>query len=238
MSSKTEEGSAVPEGEVIDEASIEAMFVGLKKKKKPKKDKKSKKSKTKDTAPGTNVQNAVDDAATSLVEASNQVQTGNQGYEYSELLTRFYDKLRANNQDLVVRKRHTMKPPQVMKIGTSKVLWANFPEIAALMKRKPDHVQAFFLAELGTTGSIDGSGRFVIKGKYDQKDIERMLRKYISEYVTCHMCRNPNTVISRDPVSRLYFVNCESCGCSRSVAQIQKGFHATARGERRAARNK
>ena len=68
------------------------------------------------------------------------------------------------------------------------------------------------------------------------------------------MCKNPTTVISRDSVSRLFFVNCEACGCrywkftllifltlfycSRSVAQIQKGFHATARGERRAARNK
>ena len=53
-------------------------------------------------------------------------------YEYQELLNRFYVKLNANNQDLVVKKRHTMKPPQVMRIGTSKTLWANFSEICQL----------------------------------------------------------------------------------------------------------
>lgn len=47
------------------------------------------------------------------------------------------------------------------------------------MKRQPDHVFSFFLAELGTTGSIDGTERMVIKGKYIQKDVERLLRKYI-----------------------------------------------------------
>ena len=50
------------------------------------------------------------------------------------------------------------------------------------MKRQPDHVFSFFLAELGTTGSIDGTERMVIKGKYIQKDVERLLRKYISEF--------------------------------------------------------
>jgi translation initiation factor 2 subunit 2 len=210
------------------------MFVGLKKKKKKKSKKSSKKAKGEvEEAP-----ESADAAASSSDAAVKAVDTTFESYEYGFLLTRFYDRLRTNNQDLVVRKRHVMKPPHVLKIGTSKTLWANFPEICELMKRKPDHVYAFFLAELGTTGSIDGSGRFVIKGKYIAKDIERLLRKYISEYVTCHMCKNPNTVISRDPVSRLYFVNCESCGCSRSVSQIQKGYHATGRGERRKERNK
>jgi translation initiation factor 2 subunit 2 len=157
---------------------------------------------------------------------------------YPELLERVYNQLRANNPDLIQRKRHVMKPPQIMRIGTSKTLWVNFPDICAMMKRKAEHVFTFFLAELGTTGSIDGNKRFVIKGKYMPQYIESLLRKYISEYVTCQLCRQPDTTITRDPTSRLYFVKCESCGGTRSVAQIQKGFHATAKGERRAARNK
>ena len=39
---------------------------------------------------------------------------------------------------------------------------------------------AFFLAELGTTGSIDGSDRLLVRGKYLPKYIESLLRKYIS----------------------------------------------------------
>lgn len=41
---------------------------------------------------------------------------------------------------------------------------------------------------------------------------------------------------SRDSVSRLYFVHCQSCGSSRSVAPIRTGFHAQTRADRRALR--
>lgn len=56
---------------------------------------------------------------------------------------------------------------------------------------------------------------------------------YIVEYVTCHMCRNPETSLTRDSVTRLYFIQCESCGSRRSVAPIKTGFHATMRTDRK-----
>lgn len=34
-------------------------------------------------------------------------------------------------------------------------------------------------AEMGTTGSVDGSGRLIIKGNFQQKQIENVLRRYI-----------------------------------------------------------
>lgn len=156
------------------------------------------------------------------------------------------------------------------------------------MHRQPEHVQSFFMAELGTEGSIDANMRLVIKGRYVPKQVESLLRKYIGtfnamvlcviwcllchlchpprieclsfffvglllvsfsfstpyfpffspvEYVTCHMCRNPETTLTRDSVTRLYFLQCESCGSSRSVAPIKAGFHATSRADRRAAKS-
>lgn len=54
-------------------------------------------------------------------------------------------------------------------VGTKKTLWANFPEICSMMRRSPDHVFQFMLAELGTEGSIDGNKRLVIKGKFVPK---------------------------------------------------------------------
>ena len=95
---------------------------------------------------------------------------------------------------------------------------------------------SFFLAELGTTGSIDGSERFLIRGKYPPKYVENLLRKYITEYVKCVMCNSLETELHRDAESRLFFLNCKSCGSQRSVAPIKAGFHATARGERKKAR--
>ncbi|TYZ57021.1 hypothetical protein PybrP1_009774 [[Pythium] brassicae (nom. inval.)] len=158
-------------------------------------------------------------------------------YAYKdELLARILAKLHENNPELTDRKRTTMKPPQLMRVGTKKTLWVNFQEICQMMHRSPEHVLQFTLAELGTEGSIDGNQRLVIRGRYVPKYIESLLRKYIMEYVSCQMCRSPNTTLTRDSVSRLYFVHCQDCGSSRSVAAIRSGFHAATRADRRAAR--
>ncbi|KAH8049291.1 hypothetical protein JL720_15682 [Aureococcus anophagefferens] len=157
-------------------------------------------------------------------------------YSYKELLDRVVGILQANNPELSEKRRHTMKPPQLMRVGTKKTLWVNFQEICKMMHRSPEHVFQFFMAELGTEGSIDGTQRLVIRGKYVPKYIESLLRKYIVEYVTCQMCRSPSTSLTRDSVSRLFFLHCQDCGSSRSVAPIRAGFHAQTRADRRALR--
>lgn len=40
-----------------------------------------------------------------------------------------------------------------------------------MMKRSPEHVFQFMMAELGTEGSIDGNQRLVIRGKFVPKVI-------------------------------------------------------------------
>eukprot|EP00579_Thalassiosira_antarctica_P011883 CAMPEP_0201923144 /NCGR_PEP_ID=MMETSP0903-20130614/10978_1 /ASSEMBLY_ACC=CAM_ASM_000552 /TAXON_ID=420261 /ORGANISM="Thalassiosira antarctica, Strain CCMP982" /LENGTH=234 /DNA_ID=CAMNT_0048460417 /DNA_START=54 /DNA_END=758 /DNA_ORIENTATION=+ len=158
-------------------------------------------------------------------------------YTYEDMLDRVMGVLHAQNPDLIEKKRRTMKPPQLTRVGTKKTLWVNFQEICTMMQRSPQHVFQFFMAELGTEGSIDGNQRLVIRGKYVPKYIESLLRKYIISYVTCEMCRSPNTELTRDPATRLNFCKCHDCGSSRSVAPISSGYHATSRADRRAARN-
>lgn len=158
-------------------------------------------------------------------------------YTYGELLERVVDILHSNNPDLMEKKRRNMKPPQLTRVGTKKTLWVNFQEICTMMQRNPEHVFQFFMAELGTEGSIDGNQRLVIRGKYVPRYIESLLRKYIVDYVTCQMCRSPNTELVKDQSTRLQFINCKDCGSSRSVAAIRSGYHAATRADRRAARN-
>lgn len=78
------------------------------------------------------------------------------------------------------------------------------------------------LAELGTSGSVDGNSQLIIKGRFQQKQIENVLRRYIKEYVTCHTCRSPDTILQKD--TRLFFLQCETCGSRCSVASIKSGF--------------
>jgi translation initiation factor 2 subunit 2 len=158
-------------------------------------------------------------------------------YSYSELLDRVVELLHANNPELVDKKRTRIKPPQLQLLSSKKTLWVNFQEICTMMQRDPQHVYQFFMAELGTEGSFDGNQRLIIRGKYVGKYIESLLRKYVIEYVTCEMCRSPNTNLVKDTGSRLFFLNCNDCGSRRSVAPIRSGYHATSRADRRAARN-
>jgi translation initiation factor 2 subunit 2 len=212
--------SAIVEGaptEGIDD--VQAMF-DLSKKKKKKSKKTTEEGASSSSADGQS--NAVTDAPT---------------YTYSHMLNRIVTLLQQNNPELAEKRRNTIKPPQLMRVGTKKTLWVNFNEICKMMRRSSEHVFQYMLAELGTEGSIDGQQRLVIKGKFIPKYIEQLLRKYIIEYVTCQMCRSFNTNLTKDSVSRLHFVHCQDCGSSRSVTQIKAGFHAQTKADRRAVRN-
>lgn len=119
--------------------------------------------------------------------------------------------------------------------------------------RQPEHVIPFIFAELGTTGSVDGSGRLVIKGRFQQKQIENVLRRYICkfprvhlalgtsttyafnteshrlyplavEYVTCKTCKSPDTLLNKE--NRIYFLDCQTCQSRSSVSAISAGFKA------------
>ena len=42
--------------------------------------------------------------------------------------------------------------------------------------------------------------------------------------MTCHTCRSPDTILQKE--TRLFFIQCETCGSRRSVASIKSGFQA------------
>ena len=146
-------------------------------------------------------------------------------YTYQELLSRIFRTLRQQNPALSgEKKKYTMVPPVVQRDGSKKTMFANVIEICKRMHRQPDHVIQYLFTELGTTGSVDGSQRLVIRGRFQPKQIENVLRRYIVEYVTCKTCRSPNTLLTKE--NRIYFMQCEACGSQRSVSAIKTGFQA------------
>lgn len=140
-------------------------------------------------------------------------------------------------------KSYVIPPPQCLREGNKKTIFANIPDICKRMKRSEEHVIQFifgqsnfawclkeslltnWVAELGTSGSVDGSRRLVIKGRFQQKQIENVLRRYVGEYVTCKTCRSPDTELSKGE-NRLYFISCNSCQSRRSVTAIKTGYSA------------
>lgn len=147
-------------------------------------------------------------------------------YQYDEILQRVFGIMRDKNPEMVGgdRKKFVMRPPQVVRVGSKKTAFANFNEIAKMLHRQPKHLLMFLFAELGTSGAIDGSNQLIIKGRFQQKHIENVLRRYIKEYVTCHTCRSPDTILNKE--GRLFFLQCMTCHSSCSVQAIKTGFQA------------
>uniref|UniRef100_A0A7C9A1J5 Eukaryotic translation initiation factor 2 subunit beta n=2 Tax=Opuntia streptacantha TaxID=393608 RepID=A0A7C9A1J5_OPUST len=92
------------------------------------------------------------------------------------------------------------------------------------MHRQPEHAVTFMLTQLQTSGSLDEQNRLVVTGRFAPADFEVSLQRYINEYVLCHCCRSPDTVLSKE--NRVVFLQCEMCGSERSVAPIKAGYIA------------
>ena len=148
-------------------------------------------------------------------------------YKYEELLDRIFGLLKQNNPELTGEKRRTvLKPPQVLREGTKKTVFVNFSDLCKAMHRTQEHVLNFLLAELGTSGSLDGQQRLIVKGRFLPKAFEGVLRRYVNEYVLCQACKSPDTLLDKDERTRLYVLRCQQCGANRSVAAIKQGFQA------------
>ncbi|KAJ8091242.1 translation initiation factor eIF-2 beta subunit [Marasmius tenuissimus] len=166
------------------------------------------------------------DAPTGVESGNEAWLNSDRDYLYPELLGRFYSLLHAANPALLSTsaKRYTIAPPSIHREGNKKSIFANISDICKRMHRQPEHVIQFLFSEMGTTGSVDGAGRLVIKGRFQQKQVENVLRRYIVEYVTCKTCKSPDTLLTKE--NRIFFMACESCGSRRSVNAIKSGFQA------------
>ncbi|CAN3374706.1 hypothetical protein DIURU_002313 [Diutina rugosa] len=232
-----DEGSPAPE-------AADDMFAGLKKKKKTKKPedaaaleasfddlslKKKKKKSTKTAA------DATDDFEAQLEQAgieevvAAEPSAAQEELPYDVLLSRFFGILRKNNPELAGDRsgpKFKIPPPVCQREGSKKTMFTNVQEIATVLQRNPEHLIQFLFAELGTSGSIDGEKRLILKGRFQPKQMESVLRRYIVEYVTCKTCKSMNTELKRESSNRLHFLSCKACGSTRSVTSIKTGFQA------------
>uniref|UniRef100_A0A8C2QKR1 Eukaryotic translation initiation factor 2 subunit 2 n=1 Tax=Cricetulus griseus TaxID=10029 RepID=A0A8C2QKR1_CRIGR len=134
-------------------------------------------------------------------------------YSYEELLNRVFNIMREKNPDMVAgeKRKFVMKPPQVVRVGTKKT-FVNCTDICKLLHCQPKHLLEFLLADLGTSGSIDGNNQ-----------------RYIKEYVTCYTFRGERDIFVAYSSSQLCFVQCETCHSRCSIASIKTGFQAVHR---------
>ena len=98
---------------------------------------------------------------------------------------------------------------QVAREGTKKTVFTNYMELCKAMNRQPEHVQAFLMAELGTSGNLDGQMRLVVKGRFQPKAFEGVLRRYANE---CALALGPRTPGLRPEGESFFHVSSSPAG--------------------------
>jgi translation initiation factor 2 subunit 2 len=141
-------------------------------------------------------------------------------YTYSELLSNLYNKM----GNLAIKENHKFMicQPVIVKISIKKVLWSNFNETCIAVNRSPEHLFLYIISELNTEASMNENKQLIIKGKYHAKNIENILRKYVYCFVQCNLCRSYETSIQKDTASRLQYLVCDSCKCTKTIPIIKK----------------
>ncbi|KAL5202429.1 hypothetical protein ABZP36_013381 [Zizania latifolia] len=136
-------------------------------------------------------------------------------YKYEELLGRVFNILRENNPDLAGDRRRTvMRPPQVLREGTKKTVFVNFMDLCKTYDpTTPSHVLCCYMDLYSTFDALNSIIFFSF-----------VISLLSDEYVICNGCKSPDTILSKE--NRLFFLRCEQCGSSRSVAPIKAGFVA------------
>lgn len=132
-----------------------------------------------------------------------------------------YDTLLKEARSLIPEvdsKRERLELPRIKRsvIGMRTIVF-NFREIVQALNRDPGHLLKFLTREMATAATAQES-RAIFQGKFSRETFERLIRRYMNQFVTCPVCKRPDTRIIKE--KRLSFLVCEACGAKSSVRQL------------------
>lgn len=134
-------------------------------------------------------------------------------YDYNELLKRGCEQIPE-----VTTKRERLEIPRlyVSTVGMRTII-SNFKDVAGALDRDPQHILKFLTREMATAATYH-ENRAIFQGKFKSDVFERLLQRYMESYVTCPVCKRPDTKIVKE--RRLAFLVCNACGARSSIKQL------------------
>ncbi len=134
-------------------------------------------------------------------------------YDYNDLLKRGCSQIPE-----VSTKRERLEMPNLFinTVGMRTII-SNFKDVAATLDRDPQHILKFLTREMATAATYH-EGRAIFQGKFRRDSFERLLQRYIEAYVTCPVCKRPDTKLVKE--KRLSFLVCNACGAKSSIKQL------------------
>lgn len=153
-----------------------------------------------------------------------------EGYRYNAMLTRLFEALNRNNEGSAMMERNQLPVPILERMGKKKTVIANFGRICEAFHRPMEDVKDFIEKELSIRGNLDSNNALILKFEIrKQTDFDRVLIKYLDEYVKCNSCHRIDTTLTKD--GRRLELRCNVCTATRTVtaagsatfsAQIEK----------------
>lgn len=130
--------------------------------------------------------------------------------DYQKLLKKAYQNMpkREGAEDRFVIPNARIEP-----MG-AKTCITNFSDIATALRRDEKHLFKFLVKELATQGEKRGKGLICI-GRFPARLIDKKIKLYVKEYVTCPECGKPDTQLVHEDV--YLFLKCEACGAKKPV---------------------
>jgi translation initiation factor 2 subunit 2 len=134
-------------------------------------------------------------------------------YNYDELLKRACSQM---PQVSVKRERLELPRLLITNVGMRTII-TNFKEVADVLNRDPQHILKFLTREMATAATFHDS-RAIFQGRFKRDSFERLLQRYIENFVTCPVCNRPDTKVVKE--KRLSFLVCNACGARSSIKQL------------------
>ena len=105
-----------------------------------------------------------------------------------------------------------------IKMLARKTVIENFDSwIVSITKTRPDgfdlrqkHLYGYIVKELCCVGFI-GNGKLTLRGRFPQKRLESLLRKYIVAFHNCSSCRGVKVVLNKSQATRALYNYCDVC---------------------------
>jgi translation initiation factor 2 subunit 2 len=134
-------------------------------------------------------------------------------YDYNDLLRRGCSQIPE-----VSLKHERLELPRILiqTIGMRTII-SNFKELSDAIDRDPQHMLKFLTREMATAATYHES-RAIFQGKFRRDSFERLLLRYMESYVTCPICKRPDTRLIKE--KRLSFLVCNACGAKSSIKQL------------------
>lgn len=96
----------------------------------------------------------------------------------------------------------------------NRTIVSNFNQIAATLRRPPEHLLKYILKELATPGVIRRNV-LIIGTKVAASRINEKIRQYAHEFVFCPDCGKPDTKIEKE--GGFSHIKCLACGAQHPV---------------------